>query len=206
MIGKFTMKSISEITKGICGRLNVVVATGSVFFSIFNHSPIPCPPTFSETYSFYTRCVVYLKFYVLSIFKSRCQTQIGDPVISSITVNVVNLIWRKRPVNIEPRQPVKVISNLVDSSSRVTALYEIPSYGPFRSATRHKHTPSKYPSIGIVMEKFFQPFLSQFVSVFHNTKSKGQQQEVETVADLLRGSKLPQIFGMNSTSCRALIA
>lgn len=40
-------------------------------------------------------------------------------------------------------------------------------------------------------------------AMFHNSKSKGQQQEVETVADLWREGKPSQIFGMNSTSRRA---
>jgi len=54
-----------------------------------------------------TRLVVRVQFGVLSILLVRDRSEIGDPVVQSVAVKVIQLILGKLAMHVEPRESVR---------------------------------------------------------------------------------------------------
>ena len=134
------------------------------------------PTVVFAAYSGITRFVV-APFLILRVLGISGFSQVTQSVVGAIFVNVVKLICGPKTINMQPRQSMRGIQNIVHTNANVTVAHSAPSRIA-RSATASGFIPSKLACIGIVMDQFAKPSLGKLFSVhgLNNIKQAGNCQ------------------------------
>lgn len=99
---------------------------------------------------------------VLHVFSVRSFSQVCDPVIKRITVNVVNSIQRPSSVGVEPRKAVRVVQAPSDNNYHTSIGSRVACDHASRLVLRGLHSPSKYAGFGVVNQLLSKLFSVEF--------------------------------------------
>ncbi len=94
---------------------------------------------------------------VLRVDGRRNVTEVFDPVITLVAVNMVDLILRPHAIEMQPCQAMRFEWRSVDHDADVAAIVDMPS-GCARLDTSATHPPAKDSRVGVVVQQASQGF------------------------------------------------
>ena len=121
-------------------------------------------PTYPKESAF---AVFVRAFPIMNIFGSGCFPKIGNGVVRSDAINMVNLSGRKGIMHVQPCQSVSEVSPAVNQDTDVSIFSEISSDGSgVFSATRNGA--GKQPSLRTIVQNFAQSFNRNVCRIFNS--------------------------------------
>lgn len=130
-----------------------------------SNSATSFPPPFGVGNTLVSRGVIFTLFYVVLVLGNVCWTQIKDSVIRFISVNVVKVLRRKRPIHKQPSQSMPFIRLAVYSNGLVTILVKPLSCSLPRRHRADLNPPDKHAGVWVVIQNKFKVFLSEHLSI-----------------------------------------
>lgn len=107
---------------------------------------------------------VVLAFAVLCVLGVRCLAQIGNSVVSTVTVNMVKLMLGPSAMHIQPRKPVSRVQDVIQSDANVPVSHTASGFVA-RATTAARLVPCKNAGVGSVVHKFPQTGLGHLIGV-----------------------------------------
>ena len=101
---------------------------------------------------------------ILRILRIGSFSQVADSVVASVAVNVVQLMRRPLPVNVQPRQTVGGVQYIVEPDRNV-AVFHAATRCVSRPAPPARHVPTKNPGIRVIQHKRFEAVLRDIFAV-----------------------------------------
>lgn len=113
MIGEFSVEFFDQFSSDFCGFFQSGVSSVEFRNAIRGYPYSPFSSVRTPVHTLDARLIGRASFPVVHILTVRSFTQVGDPIIGEITVNVVHTILWPSAVMVEPRKPVSDVSLLI---------------------------------------------------------------------------------------------
>ena len=121
------------------------------------------PALVLSTHAGVTRLVVF-SFSVLRVFGVRSLSQIAQPIVRPIIVDMIDLMRRPNTVNVQPSKPVGRVQHVVKADANIAVAHST-SCRVARTATPSSFVPCKFSRIRVVVDQFAQTLLGKLFSV-----------------------------------------
>ena len=95
---------------------------------------------------------------ILHVHGSRHVTEISDPVVCLVTIDVINLLLRPRSMRVQPRQSVRPEVSTVNHNNDVALAVERSSGCANFDPVAKLNPPPKNSSVGVVVQQALQRF------------------------------------------------
>ena len=89
---------------------------------------VPFFAAFGVANALVTGFVGFVFALVVLIFAAGCSAQVGKPIVSFVSIDVVNLFWRERAGHVKPRQSVFVKLFVVNFNGSIAGTVVSPGY------------------------------------------------------------------------------
>jgi len=109
---------------------------------------------------------------ILRVLQVRNFTKIRQSVIGSVSINMIELIYRPFTVNVKPHKSMSKVKHIVQPNTYITVLHST-SDNASQPAPAPNFCPCKKASFNVVIQKFVQSFWGHSVNI--NSAMRGGQ-------------------------------
>ena len=126
-----------------------------LFHSIDGYLRMPFAFASTPLHAFKPGLVVLLFGSVLLVFRTGHHAQIGNAVVESVVVDVVNIALWKFSVRVKPCQPVGEVVPFVHTDNSIAFFVEFSGNASDADSSAAADAPCKSPRCAVVTQQFF---------------------------------------------------